>query len=48
MTGEGLLETDYSLLTSSSAAAAYKRDLSLRVTLASLPGFIKQSQKPAV
>lgn len=43
---EGLLETVCSLLTS--AAAAYWRDLSLRVTLASVPSFIKQSQKPAV
>ena len=43
---EGLLEPVYSLLTS--AAAAYRRDLSPRVTLASLPDFIKWSQKPAV
>lgn len=43
---KGLLEPVYSFLTS--PAAAYRRDLSLRVTLASLPGFIKRSQKPAV
>lgn len=43
---EGLLEPVYSLLTS--ADDDYGGDLSLRVTLASLPGFTKGSQEPAV